>query len=235
MARSRPRAPRGSLDSEQIVDTAGALIASGGLDNFSMPALARQLEVGVSSIYWHFRSRDELLRAIAVRVTSEFYEGLEDDDGLEGEDRVLRQFRLYWRRLRDNPLWRDIFISSFAATVLSSPEGTRRAGAVVQAQVERMVEAGLDLSEATAAYRILSAYTRGSVVVMHRDRAGSLVEGEERRLSVADEMTNPTRSAWTDLPDDEDALFDVGLRALWAGLVAQSRAPHYDPLPEQLG
>lgn len=187
-----------------------------------MPEVARRLKVGVTNVYWYFRSKNELLRAIAERVTAEFYEGLQEDGGLSGDDLVLRQFRVYWQRLRDNPLWREIFISGFAAAVLGSPEGSRRAGMVLQRQIERMVDAGLDVTEATAAYRILSAYTRGSVSVMHMDRAGLLSADERERMSVLAVLSGEAREGWSRLPDD-DVLFDAGLRALWAGLLAQSR------------
>jgi len=36
------------------------------------------------------------------------------------------------------------------------------------------------------------------------------------------ELPDPARRAWTELHDDE-TLFDKGLRALWIGIVAQSR------------
>jgi AcrR family transcriptional regulator len=221
-AAKRPRAARGSLSAEQILEAACDLIASVGLDNFSMPELARRLEVGVTSVYWYFRSRDDLIRAIAERVTSEFYEGLHDDVGLSGDDLVLRQFRLYWQRLKENPLWREVFISSFSAAVLGSPESGRRSGAVLQRQIERMVDAGLEVKEAAVAYRILSAYTRGSVFVMHMDRAGVLSADDSQRGAVMTALSGEAREGWAGMPDD-DVLFDAGLRALWSGLLAQSR------------
>jgi len=212
MTTSRGRAPRGSLDADQIVDAACGLIASVGLTKFSMPSVAKQLDVGVTSLYWYFRSKDELLRAVAERVTAEFYDGLDDDEGVTGEERVLRQFRLYWRRLQENLLWREIFISSFAAAVSTSPESRRRAGHVVRRQVDRMVDAGLNVDEATAAYRVLSTYTRGAVLVMRPVTDYSFFERE---------LSSPAREAWAGLQDDE-ALFDQGLRALWNGILARS-------------
>src|SRR5262245_35171438 len=106
----RPRAPRGSLNAEQIVQAACGLVAAVGLENFLMPELARRLEVPVTSLYWYFRSKEELISAIADRVTREFYAGLEDDAGLIGDDRVLQHFRVYWRRLRGSALLREVFI-----------------------------------------------------------------------------------------------------------------------------
>ena len=58
---TRARRQRGSLSEEEILDGAHALIARGGLDALSMPALARELAAGVTSIYWYFRNKEELL------------------------------------------------------------------------------------------------------------------------------------------------------------------------------
>ena len=40
------------------------MAAEVSIDNLSMPLPARQLDVGVTSIYWYFRKKDELLDAM---------------------------------------------------------------------------------------------------------------------------------------------------------------------------
>ncbi len=42
------------------------------IDNLSMPQLARHLDVGVTSIYWYFRRKDELLDAMTERVLLDY-------------------------------------------------------------------------------------------------------------------------------------------------------------------
>lgn len=73
MAASAPRKrrARGSVDPEKILDGAFEIAANVGLDNLSMPDLAAHLDVGVTSIYWYFRSKDELLRQMSARAMSE--------------------------------------------------------------------------------------------------------------------------------------------------------------------
>ena len=124
------RLPRGTLGPEQIVAAACDLVASVGLQAFSMAQVAKKLGVGVTSVYWHFRSKDDLLSAIADRVTADFYAGLDDDAGLTGEDRILYHFRTLWTRLRENSLWREVFIGHFYRTVSTSPEAGLRAARV---------------------------------------------------------------------------------------------------------
>ena len=39
-----------------------------GIDNLSMPLLGKHLGVGVTSIYWYFRKKDDLLNAMTDRA-----------------------------------------------------------------------------------------------------------------------------------------------------------------------
>src|SRR5512138_843416 len=74
--RKPSRRMRGSLSREEILAGARAVIEQRGLGELSMPGLARQLRSGVTSIYWYFRSKDELLVALAEQVTKDLYESL---------------------------------------------------------------------------------------------------------------------------------------------------------------
>jgi AcrR family transcriptional regulator len=182
----------------------------------SMPQVARELGVGVTSVYWYFRSRDELVCALADRVTAQFYAGLDTDAGPPGDDRVLHYFRTFWSRLRENPLWREVFISSFRRTVGNSLEASIRAAQVHQGQIRRMTDAGLSVGDATNAHTILSAYTRGYVLVEHlrQQDVGSFHPALE--LLPDWEGYAQVRQA-IDAATAEDT-FEIGLQALWHGL-----------------
>jgi AcrR family transcriptional regulator len=196
----RRRVPRGSLSAAQIVAAAWELASAAGLEGFSMPQLARHLGVGVASVYWYFRSKDDLLAALADRATIEYYQGLDDDGDLDGEDLVLQHFRVIWRRLRENRLYQEVFISRFWHTVGLSTEATARAANRHQRELALMVDAGLSAQQASEAYGVLSAYTRGHAMVADLQAA--------------------------DLPPEIDPTwasgggrsFDLGLRGLWRGL-----------------
>lgn len=49
---------------EQIVQAALALIADKGVNRLNMAAVARQVGLGVSSLYRHFTSKDQILDAV---------------------------------------------------------------------------------------------------------------------------------------------------------------------------
>jgi AcrR family transcriptional regulator len=208
--------PRGTLSDEQILEAAGELAASRGIDAFTMPDVAKRLGVKVTNVYWYFRTRDDLVGALADRATREFYEGLDYDGELEGDDRVLEHFFLYWRRLRANRLWREVFIHSVRRTISTSAEVQGRANRVWSLGVARIVDAGLSPPDALRAYTILSAYTRGYVLVQQfqdDDGVSASPEPQEELLAFLQVHGLATQ------PDPEQT-FEVGLRALWAGLSA---------------
>ncbi len=216
------RLPRGTLSDEQILEAAGELAASRGIDAFTMPDVAKRLGVKVTSVYWYFRTRDDLVLALADRATREFYEGLDYDGDLEGDDRVLEHFFLYWRRLRANRLWREVFIHSVRRTIGRSAEVQARANRVWSLGVSRIVDAGLTPPEALRAYTVLSAYTRGYVLVQQfQDEEGVGADPEP-----GEEVLAFLRVHGLTTPPDPEQTFELGLRALWAGLSASVEARH---------
>ncbi|MFC8453780.1 TetR/AcrR family transcriptional regulator [Kitasatospora sp. NPDC057223] len=61
-------AGRRRWSTEEILDTAAELLRTGDADSFSVRKLAAALGTDSSSLYRHFRSKTELLRAVADRV-----------------------------------------------------------------------------------------------------------------------------------------------------------------------
>jgi AcrR family transcriptional regulator len=55
---------RNSLTPERWIEAATEVLADQGIDNLRVDSLARSLKVTRGSFYWHFRDRDDLLRAV---------------------------------------------------------------------------------------------------------------------------------------------------------------------------
>ena len=62
---------RARLTRAAVVDRAMQLADSAGLDALTIRKLAQELGVTPMALYWHFRSKDELLEGLAERVWSE--------------------------------------------------------------------------------------------------------------------------------------------------------------------
>ncbi len=205
---------------EQILHAAGELAATRGIDAVTMPNVAKRLGVKVTSVYWYFRTKDDLVLALADRATREFYEGLDYDGEMQGDDRVLEHFRLYWRRLRANRLWREMFIHSVRRTIGRSAEVQARANQVSSLGVGRIVDAGLTPPEALRAYTILSAYTRGYVLVQQFEDEDGAEDGAAVDPVPREEILAFLRVHGLTAQPDPEQTFELGLRALWAGLSA---------------
>lgn len=89
---------RQPLSRERIVEAALALADRDGADAVTMRRLGRELGVEGMAIYGHFRSKDELLGAVAGRVLAEL--DLEHAAGATWQERV-RHVIHSWAGLRD--------------------------------------------------------------------------------------------------------------------------------------
>ncbi|MFI7366514.1 TetR/AcrR family transcriptional regulator [Streptomyces sp. NPDC050149] len=68
-------AGRRRWSTEEILDAAVELLRTGSTDSFSVRKLAATLGTDSSSLYRHFRSKTELLRAVADRILMDAMEG----------------------------------------------------------------------------------------------------------------------------------------------------------------
>ena len=59
MAQQRRQRERGSISVDEILKGAFEVATDVPIDRLSMPLLARHLDVGVTSIYWYFRKKNE--------------------------------------------------------------------------------------------------------------------------------------------------------------------------------
>ncbi|NUK93962.1 helix-turn-helix transcriptional regulator, partial [Streptomyces lunaelactis] len=75
---ARPRKPL--LSRERIVETASALVDSEGLEAVSTRRLAAELGVSGPSLYNHFRTKDEILEAVADAVSAQVDLSMFDQD-----------------------------------------------------------------------------------------------------------------------------------------------------------
>src|SRR5215831_16567669 len=66
-----PAAERARLSKQAVVARALALADANGLDGLTIRALAQDLGVTPMALYWHFRSKEELLNGLADQVWAE--------------------------------------------------------------------------------------------------------------------------------------------------------------------
>lgn len=160
-ATKRPRRERGSLNPEDIVAGAFELAEEISIDNLSMPLLGKHLGVGVTSIYWYFRKKEELLNAMTDRALRQY---AFETPFIEAEDwrETLRKHAQTMRQtFLGNPILCDLILIRSAL----SEKAARLGGKQTEQVIASLVEAGFSLEDAVETYSRVQLHVHGLVVL----------------------------------------------------------------------
>jgi AcrR family transcriptional regulator len=220
----RKRRARGSISAEDILRGAYELATQESLDALSMPRLAQRLDVGATSIYWYFRSKDELLDSLADRAMAEFAGQFAVPGDLSWDDHLRAYFRHVRRLLLEQSLLCDLVVMRGRHL---TPAADRLAAQRFDLALQKLVAAGFPPDTAVSAYGTLSIYTRGSVAMARTAGAeGRPPAGTGSHEGLPDSvLPRPQHPDPLSTTGDEDFEFGLenalrGLRALLADLLA---------------
>ncbi|MEV4115047.1 TetR/AcrR family transcriptional regulator C-terminal domain-containing protein [Nonomuraea sp. NPDC049695] len=199
-----PRAPRQTLTLDRIVAEAVALLDEEGVGRLTMRRLAERLETGSTTLYWHVKSKDDVLDLALDAVFGEVRLPARPADG-SGWQAPVRELIGGWRAALLRHPW--------SATILDRPLMGPNALERTEFLYATLAAAGFAAPK-PAAYS-LSNYVMGSVVMQvtwqERDREDTgefLRERAGRYPALAEHGLD---HAW-------DATFDEGLGYLLEGM-----------------
>ncbi|KUI00879.1 TetR family transcriptional regulator [Mycobacterium sp. IS-3022] len=159
--KTRARRDRGSISADEILNGALEVAAEVSIDNLSMPQLAKHLGVGVTSIYWYFRRKDDLLDAMTDRALQRFEFTVPTISASNWRE-SLRDHALTMRRqFRADPILCDLVL-------IRGHYGHRAIHGALQKleqPIGALIEAGLSAEQAVETYGAISVHIRGSVVL----------------------------------------------------------------------
>jgi len=206
-AMARPRKPL--LSTDRIVETARVLVDAEGLAAVSTRRLAAELGVSGPSLYNHFRTKDQILEAVADSVSAQVDLSMFSD----GRDwrTALHDWAVSYRSaLRDHPN----IVPVLATGPGRRPAGLRLADAVYGA----MVDAGWPPAQATSIGALMRYFIMGSAL-------GSFAGGFVDDQSAYDPADYPHLGQAHLLAEQQEKVderaFEVGLAALLDGLAGQ--------------
>lgn len=209
---ARPRKPL--LSRSRIVEAAGSLVDGEGLEAVSTRRLAAALGVSGPSLYNHFRTKDEILDAVADAVSARVDLSMfEAGDGREWQVALRDWAHSYRAALSDHPN---------IVPVLARGPGRRPAGLrVADAVYGAMTAAGWPPAQATRIGALMRYFILGSAV-------GSFARGFVDDETAYDPSDYPHLGQAHLLAErqrevDEGA-FETGLAALLDGLALQYAA-----------
>ena len=204
---ARPRKPL--LSRERIVATALALVDGEGLPAVSTRRLAAELGVSGPSLYNHFRTKDELLDAVADTVIAQVELSM-FEDGTPWPDALVRWAHSYRAALAAHPH----IVPFLAQGPGRRPAGLRLADAVFGG----MVGAGWPPAYATRIGAMMRYFVAGSAL-------GSFARGFVDDPAAYDPDDYPHLGQAHLLPGHQqqvdEGAFETGLRALVDGLAVQ--------------
>jgi AcrR family transcriptional regulator len=161
MAPQRRRRERGSISVDEIINGAFEVATEVSIDNLSMPLLARRLDVGVTSIYWYFRKKDELLDAMTDRALAQYEFTVPDIDATNWRGSLRNHAQTMRRQFLSDPVLCDLVLIR-GHYGMSALHGALHE---IERPVAALVEAGLTPEQAVETYGAISVHSRGSVVL----------------------------------------------------------------------
>ncbi|MGV0718175.1 TetR family transcriptional regulator [Mycolicibacterium sp. XJ662] len=157
----RKRRDRGSISPDEIINGAFEVAAEVSIDNLSMPQLAKHLDVGVTSIYWYFRRKNDLLDAMTDRALQRFKFTAPSIDASNWRTSLRQHAHTMRRRFRDDPIMCDLVLirGQFGS------QAVHGALQKIEQPLAALVQAGLTPQQAVEIYGAISVHIRGSVVL----------------------------------------------------------------------
>jgi AcrR family transcriptional regulator len=160
-ADKRPRRERGSINADEIVNGAFELAEQVSIDNLSMPLLAKHLGVGVTSIYWYFRKKDDLLDEMTERALRRYHFATPFVDADNWRVSLQKHAREMREAFRTNPVLSDLVLIRGILGRAASETATRE----VEQAICSLVVAGLTPQHAFDTYAAVALHTRSSVIL----------------------------------------------------------------------
>ena len=216
-AEKRQRRERGSINPDDIIKGAFELAEELGIDNLSMPLLGKHLGVGVTSIYWYFRKKDDLLNAMTDRALKQYVFATPYVESKDWRETLANHARTMRETFLGNPILCDLILIRSAL----SPRAAKVGVAAVEKAIEGLVEAGLSAEDAFNTYSAMSVHVRGSVVLQRladKNRSTEDGHGDFVEVMVIDPENTPLLAQVTDeahrigVPDDNN--FEYGLACI---------------------
>ena len=127
-AEKRQRRERGSINPDDIIKGAFELAEEVGIDNLSMPLLGKHLGVGVTSIYWYFRKKDDLLNAMTDRALRQYVFATPYVEAKDWRETLRNHARTMRKTFMGNPILCDLILIRSALSPRAARAGRQRNG-----------------------------------------------------------------------------------------------------------
>lgn len=201
------------LSRDRVLDVALAIVEADGVAALSMRALAAKLGVAVTSIYWHVGNKEQLLAALVERVGGEI--GGIHTTGRTPEQRILSTARSLLTSIGAHGALVGLAHQEGLLAVVFAPARRAIAEELGRAGLRggRLVDATNAVIQVVAAYSLTEA-------VMSRSPAQRT---DQVQLWDGPPPIDAAAARKLHEPPDSERAFDVSLRAVVRGLLADAQ------------
>jgi TetR/AcrR family tetracycline transcriptional repressor len=194
------------LDVETVVEAAFAVLDKDGLDGLTVRSIAKKLGVQNPALYWHFRSKAEIVDAMALAMLDEAGSAARRPKRWDAFlEESARSFRRTLLAHRDGA-------RVMASANLSDPAATRR----VEDALVCLVEAGFEERAALIGIVAVFDYTLGATFEQQADPIRDRRPARGAQIGFAATLARIAKKGRF----GEDTMFEGGLRLLIDGLRA---------------
>jgi AcrR family transcriptional regulator len=214
----RTRRQRGSISADAIVKAAFEVSRESGLDKLSMPSLAEYLDAGVTSLYWYFRKKEDLLNAMSDFAVDTYVHLMPPLRPDETWQQAMREHYAAQRRIfQDDELLSDLIL---IRTSTYSRDATRRVFELAEQLLGLLVDQGFTPDNALRVSSTISVYTRGMIIHDRIMRLSNAPILDHRQRRMTDWTTMPILESLLDkysLSGTRDDDFEFGVDRLISG------------------
>ncbi|MEV4313418.1 TetR/AcrR family transcriptional regulator C-terminal domain-containing protein [Actinocrispum sp. NPDC049592] len=207
-----------ALDRESVVRTGLAVLNDVGLDALTLRKIASELNVQPPALYWHFKSKQDLIDEMATTLMRDGMIDIPPDTGW----RELAS--LYGNGLRQMLLRYRDGAKMFAGTLLRDPAVYQQQ----EAAFRIFTTDGFSVADAATALNTVYCYTIGflieeQAVYPHPGERSPDYDIAKRTERMADLDVPLSAEAGKTLFDDYDARYQRGLDAILVGIASWLR------------
>ncbi|HUB29360.1 MAG TPA: TetR/AcrR family transcriptional regulator C-terminal domain-containing protein [Terracidiphilus sp.] len=207
------------LDRQFIVRQAFLVLNEAGLDGLTLRRLAAQLDVKAPALYWHFKSKQDLLDEMAATVLRD---SMENSASLEAIKPWPVWAAAYYRILRLTLLQYRDGAKMFSGTYLTDVD----LFAPMEASLRRFVEAGFTLRQSVVGLGALYSYTIGFVIEEQATQLAPGVPNPQYDLTARDQRVRKEKyplaaAAGAEMFLQHDTRFAEGIALILEGMALQ--------------
>lgn len=88
---------------KRILNTAISIIEKDGIDKLTIRELVKKTNVGTQSVYKHFPNKDELIKTIASKLTTDYLDEVNKSALLNPKEKLIHSASFFLKKTSEHP------------------------------------------------------------------------------------------------------------------------------------